>query len=119
MMCHCLMFSFIQNALQKKLLIYIVLEYELQNADKPCLEKCKGPGPCTWCGRSGMCCARKIERTDRKHTGVNECDGTFGGWDQHQCALKPSKSFSYILLFRLSFSSNAAILYRNLVICIE
>ena len=63
--------------------MFLIYDFEgLENGGKFCWKKCKGQqGKCDWCGQDGLCC--------RKNREGNECDGTFGGPDNHRCVLKP------------------------------
>jgi len=54
----------------------------------------KKQGPCSWCGKEGLCCTKKSSWHDTS----NGCDGTFGGLTMHECSLKTSK-----IIFRLIF----------------
>ena len=38
-------------------------------------------GPCDWCGNDKLCC--------RLDWIGNECDGSIGGANQHECVLNP------------------------------
>ena len=52
-----------------------------------CWDGCnKQQGKCEWCGSEGYCCRQGWEG--------NECDGTFGGPNNHQCVLKPGKEMN-------------------------
>ena len=63
----------------------------LMNADKQCWYSCGGKqGKCSWCGSDGWCCRKNGNDPYWLPTAQsNGCDGTFGGSNQHQCALKP------------------------------
>ena len=61
----------------------------LEHAGEDCLNGCNSQeGKCDWCGTNGWCC--------RKDSIGNGCDGTFGGTNSHQCALKSSNIFNRI-----------------------
>jgi len=58
---------------------------DIENEWMDCWVACgKHQGSCTWCGTKGMCCTQKSGWTDTS----NGCDGTFGGWERHECTLK-------------------------------
>ena len=60
---------------------------ELKHKGKNCLKKCeKTQGRCNWCGSKGYCCRKNW-------TAGNGCDGSFGGTNQHVCALKPGITY--------------------------
>ena len=63
-------------------LIFLVLELDpLEHADENCWNICNlAEGKCTWCGTEGWCC--QIGSIG------NGCDGSYGGNNIHQCALK-------------------------------
>ena len=56
----------------------------LANEGKKCSLKCElRKNPCQWCGKKGFCCSQLSYLRDEN------CDGTFGGKTELECALKP------------------------------
>ena len=77
------------------------LDPKLQNQGENCWRKCnllkKGTrfaemqtveGICPFCGSEGLCC--------RIGWKGDECDGTIGGSDKHECVARPSKIYCYL-----------------------
>ena len=78
----------------------VPVEPKLTNVGEDCWWHCWGKqGHCSWCGTEGMCCTMKDGWTDTS----NGCDGTFGGYERHECSARPGKFllFNSVLTIRM------------------
>ena len=79
---------------------------DVLNEGKNCYSNCGNQqGPCSWCGREGLCC-----RIGSDYIG-NGCDGKLGGQNRHECVLKTGWLLTFQMFIKMNDLITKKILY--------